>query len=127
MKKISLNDKIINYLPWFRLYDSAVTQMVTVRDVLSHRLGTKTFQGDFVFWDSNLPKDSIVWKMRYLKPNGLFRQDYGYCNSGYLVAGQVLQKVTGQSWEVYTEENILKPLGMNNTYMQTAGMVDRKT
>ena len=63
-KKISLNDKIINYLPWFRLYDSAVTQMVTVRDVLSHRLGTKTFQGDFVFWDSNLPKDSIVWKMR---------------------------------------------------------------
>jgi CubicO group peptidase (beta-lactamase class C family) len=125
-KKLSLNDKIIRHLPWFRLYDSAVTQMVTVRDVLSHRLGTKTFQGDFVFWNSNLPKDSIVWKMRYLKPNGLFRQDYGYCNSGYLVAGQVLQKVIGQSWETYTEENILKPLGMSNTYMQTAGMANRK-
>jgi CubicO group peptidase (beta-lactamase class C family) len=99
--------------------------MANIRDMLCHRLGTKTFQGDFTFWDSNLPKDSIVWKMRYLKPIGQFRQDYGYCNSAFLVAGQILEKVTGQSWENYVEQNILQPLDMTNTYMNTAGLEQR--
>lgn len=123
--KLSLNDKVTKYIPWFKMYDSITTQQATVRDMLSHRLGTKTFQGDFTFWDSNLAKDSIVYKMRYLKPTGLFRQDYGYCNSGFLVAGQILQKVTGQSWENYVAQNILLPLGMSNTYMNTEGMAKR--
>ena len=124
-KKLSLNDKVTKYIPWFRLYDSNVTDMANIRDMLCHRLGTKTFQGDFTFWDSNLPKDSIVWKMRYLKPIGQFRQDYGYCNSAFLVAGQILEKVTGQSWENYVEQNILQPLDMTNTYMNTAGLEQR--
>ena len=69
-KKLSLNDKVTQYIPWFKLYDSASTKLVNIKDMLCHRLGTKTFQGDFTFWDSNLPKDSIIWKMRYLKPAG---------------------------------------------------------
>ncbi|HMU46301.1 MAG TPA: serine hydrolase [Chitinophagaceae bacterium] len=121
-KKLSLNDKVTKYIPWFRLYDSTSTELANVRDMLCHRLGTKTFQGDFTFWDSNLPKDSIVWKMRYLKPPGVFRQDYGYCNSAFLVAGQILEKVTGQSWENYVMQHILIPLGMGTTYMNTAGL-----
>jgi CubicO group peptidase (beta-lactamase class C family) len=125
-KKLSLNDRVTKYLPWFKLYDSNSTRLANIRDMLSHRIGTKTFQGDFTFWDSNLPKDSIIWKMRYLKPAAEFRQDYGYCNSCFLVAGQVLEKVTGQSWETYVQENILSPLGMNNTYMNTAGLSKRK-
>jgi CubicO group peptidase (beta-lactamase class C family) len=124
-KKLSLNDKVTKYIPWFRLYDSNATKMVNVKDLLCHRLGTKTFQGDFTFWDSNLPKDSIVWKMRYLKPPGEFRQDYGYCNSAFLVAGQILEKVTGQTWENYVQQNILTPLAMTNTYMNTAGLANR--
>lgn len=124
-KKLSLNDKVTKYIPWFRLYDSNATNMANVQDMLCHRLGTKTFQGDFTFWDSNLAKDTIVWKMRYLKPVGEFRQDYGYCNSAFLVAGQILEKVTGQTWENYVQENILNPLGMTNTYMNTAGLANR--
>jgi len=123
--KLSLNDRVTKYIPWFRLYDSSSTRLANVRDMLSHRIGTKTFQGDFTFWDSNLPKDSIIWKMRWLKPVGEFRQDYGYCNSCFLVAGQVLEKITGQTWEQYVTENILTPLGMNNTYMNTAGLAKR--
>jgi CubicO group peptidase (beta-lactamase class C family) len=123
--KLSLNDKVSKYIPWFKLYDSNATRLVNVRDLLCHRLGTKTFQGDFTFWDSNLPKDSIIWKMRYLKPPGEFRQDYGYCNSAFLAAGQILEKVTGESWENYVRENILSPLGMTNTYMNTAGLAQR--
>ncbi|MBY0478479.1 MAG: serine hydrolase [Chitinophagaceae bacterium] len=124
-KKLSLEDKVTKYIPWFRLYDSTSTALATVRDMLCHRLGTKTFQGDFTFWNSNLSKDSIIYKMRFLKPSGQFRQDYGYCNSGFLVAGEILQKVTGITWEQYVSENILQPVGMTNTYMNTAGMGKR--
>ena len=99
--------------------------MVNVRDLLCHRLGTKTFQGDFTFWDSNLPKDSIIWKMRYLKPTGEFRQDYGYCNSAFLVAGEILHRVTGKTWENYVKDNILSPLEMSNTFMMTANLDKR--
>lgn len=125
-KRLSLNDKVTKHIPWFRMWDSTSTKLVTLKDMLSHRVGTKTFQGDFTFWDSNLPKDSIVWKMRYLKPPNQFRQEYGYCNAGFLVNGQVLKNVTGKTWETYVEENILNPLGMSNTYMNTAGMAARK-
>lgn len=124
-KKLSLEDKVTKYIPWFRLYDSTSTKLATVRDMLCHRLGTKTFQGDFTFWNSNLPKDSIIYKMRLLKPQGQFRQDYGYCNSAFLVAGEILNKVTGMSWEQYVYENILQPVGMSNTFMNTAGLSSR--
>lgn len=124
-KKLSLNDKVTKYLPWFKLYDTQSTRLANIRDMLCHRIGLKTFQGDFTFWNSNLAKDSIIWKMRYLKPSGEFRQDYGYCNSAFLVAGRILEKVTGNSWEKYIEDNILQPLGMTNTYMNTAGLATR--
>lgn len=124
-KKLSLDDKVTKYIPWFKLYDSTSTKLATVKDMLTHRLGTKTFQGDFTFWNSNLPKDSIIYKMRFLKPEGEFRQNYGYCNSGFLVAGEILNKVTGITWEQYVTENMLLPIGMNNTFMNTAGIGNR--
>ncbi|MCX8019609.1 MAG: serine hydrolase [Chitinophagaceae bacterium] len=120
-QKISLNDKVTKYIPWFRLYDTLSTRLANIKDMLCHRLGLKTFQGDFTFWNSTLPKDSIIWKMRHLKPHGEFRQDYGYCNSGYVVAGKILETVSGTSWENYVREHILKPLGMNATLMNTSG------
>jgi CubicO group peptidase (beta-lactamase class C family) len=125
-KKLSLNDKVTKWLPGFRLYDSNATRMVTVRDMLSHRIGTKTFQGDFTFWDSDLSRDSVIYKMRKLIPGGEFRQDFGYCNAGYVVAGEILTKATGNSWEKYVEENLIRPLGMNNTYLLSAGVAERK-
>ena len=73
-KKLKLDDPVRQYLPDFRLYDSVSTRLVTIRDVLGHRMGTKTFQGDFTFWDSNLSRAEILQKVRYLKPTGLFRQ-----------------------------------------------------
>ena len=124
-KKLSLDDKVTKYIPWYKLYDANVTNLVTVRDVLSHRLGTKTFHGDFTFWNASMPRDTVIWKMRTLVPSAVFRQEYGYCNSGYVTAGKILETVTGTTWENYIEENFLKPIGMNNTYTLTAGMKNR--
>ncbi|HYF29538.1 MAG TPA: serine hydrolase [Chitinophagaceae bacterium] len=115
-KKISLDDKFTKYYPGFKLYDATITSLVTIKDLLSHRIGTKTFQGDFTFWNSRLTRSQVMEKMRLLKPTGLFRQDYGYCNSCFLAAGEVIPKVTGKQWESYMKDSIFTPLEMTSTY-----------
>ena len=114
---LSLNDKITKYFPGYQLYDSISTKMVTIRDMLTHRIGTKTFQGDFTFWNTRLSRKDIMDKMKLLKPVALFRQDYGYCNSCFLTAGEVIPKVTGKSWEDFVQDSIVQPLGMTSTLM----------
>ena len=124
-KKLSLDDKVSKYIKGYELYDKNTTDLVTIRDILSHRIGTKTFQGDFVFWNSNLSRRAIVYKMRLLKPPGIFRQDFGYCNSCFLTAGEVIPVVSGKPWEVYVYDSLLVPLRMNNTHTLGQGMSQR--
>lgn len=124
-KKLSLDDKVSKYLKSFTLYDKNSSELVTIRDLLSHRIGTKTFQGDFVFWNSNLGRQQIINKMRLLKPTGPFRQNYGYCNSCYATAGEVIPLVTGKPWEVYVYDSIILPLGMTNTHTLSQGLSQR--
>jgi CubicO group peptidase (beta-lactamase class C family) len=86
---------------------------VTLRDLLCHRLGTQTFQGDFTFWASTLSRSEVVAKMATLKPQYDFRTRFGYCNAAFLTAGEVLPKVVpGSTWEDLVRQRIFKPLGM---------------
>lgn len=124
-KKISLNDKITVYFTDYKLYDPVSSELVTIRDLLSHRIGTKTFQGDFTFWNSTLTRPEIMRKMRLLRPVGYFRQDYGYCNSCFMTAGQVIPEVTGQAWEKYVQDSILTPLEMNRSTSISHGMAQK--
>jgi CubicO group peptidase (beta-lactamase class C family) len=121
-KKISLNDPITRYFPDYKLYEPATTQMVTLRDLLSHRIGTKTFQGDFTFWNSTLSRGEIMKRMRLLKPSQQFRQDYGYCNSCFLTAGEVIPLVTGRSWEAFITDSLLRPLQMTASLPLSTGI-----
>lgn len=123
--KLSLDDRITKFFPGFRLYNTANTSMVTVRDMLTHRIGTKTFQGDFTFWNTNLSREVIMQRMRLLKPAGVFRQDYGYCNSCYLTAGEVIPKVTGRKWEDFILDSMIIPLEMNETRVLSTGIAEQ--
>ena len=124
-KKLLLDDKVNKYIKDYTLYDKNTTELVTVRDLLSHRIGTKTFQGDFIFWNGKLGRGQIINKMKLLKPTGVFRQSFGYCNSCFLTAGEVIPAVSGKPWEVYVYDSILMPLGMTNTHMLTQGIDQR--
>ena len=117
-KKISLDSQVTKYLPGFELFDPASTALVTIRDLLSHRLGTKDYQGDFAAWDTDLTRQDVINRMRLLKPVYPFRQDFGYSNSGYVAAGEIIPRVSGLSWEKYIERKMLQPLQMNRTYTQ---------
>lgn len=121
-KKLSLDDKIKKYFPDFKLYDANTTNLVTIKDMLGHHLGTKTFQGDFTFWNSALSRKEVMYKMRYLKPTAGFRTNYGYCNSCFLTAGEVIQKVTQKSWEDYVMDSLVTPLNMSRTKTLTSQM-----
>lgn len=123
---ISLDDKISKYFPDYKLYNQTSTELVSLRDLLSHRIGTKTFQGDFTFWNSMLTRKEIMKRMRLLKPINPFRQTFGYCNSCFMTAGQVIPEVVSRSWEQYVQENILTPLEMSRTTAISHGMASKE-
>jgi len=114
-KKLSLDDKVQKWLPDFKLYDPWVAKEANIRDLLCHRLGFETFEGDFMYFDSDLTVAEVREKMGKLKPMYGFRSKWGYTNSAFLTAGEIIPKVTGKSWADYVTENIFKPLGMNNS------------
>lgn len=114
-KIISLDDRVIKWMPDFKMYEEPVTPLVTIRDLLCHRLGLQTFQGDFINWSSNLTRNEIIYNFRNLKPVFGFRARYGYCNAGFLAAGEIIPLVTGMTWDEYITNKILKPLEMNRS------------
>ncbi|RZA01071.1 MAG: serine hydrolase [Sphingobacteriaceae bacterium] len=112
-KTLSLNDKITRYLPSFKLDNKA--SEVTINDLLTHRAGFKTNQGNFTFYNTSLTTQQVIDKIGHIKPVYPFRATYGYTNSAYAVAAEVIPKVTGRPWYIYLKESLFIPLGMNNT------------
>jgi CubicO group peptidase (beta-lactamase class C family) len=114
-KKLSLNDPVTKWLPGFTLDNKMAGEQAIIRDLLCHRLGFRTFQGDFMYWKSNLSRADVIEKMGQLKAVYPFRTTWGYCNAGFLTAGEIIPKVTGMTWEDYIKENFFIPLGMTRT------------
>jgi CubicO group peptidase (beta-lactamase class C family) len=114
-KKLSLNDKVTKWLPEFKLNNKAAGEMAIVRDLLCHRIGFQTFQGDFTYWTSNLSRDQVIEKMGHIVAAYPFRTRWGYTNAAFVAAGQIIPKATGISWEDFLRTRIFQPLGMNNT------------
>jgi CubicO group peptidase (beta-lactamase class C family) len=113
--KLSLDDKVVKWWPEFKVHDPWITKEMNIRDLLSHRMGYETFQGDFMFFDSDLQAAQVFEKFGKLKPMHGFRSRWGYTNAGFAAAGEVIHKVSGKTWEQYLEEEIIAPLGMERT------------
>ncbi|MFD2872678.1 serine hydrolase [Mucilaginibacter ximonensis] len=121
-KKLSLDDNVSKYLSWFKLENKDAGNQVIIRDLLCHRLGFKTFQGDFTFYNSNLTREQVIGRLAQMKATYPFRTKWGYTNSAFLTAGEIIPKADGKTWEAYLRDNIFAPLGMNNTLALTADM-----
>ncbi len=113
--KLTWDTKVIDVLPGFRLYDSYVTQELTIRDLLSHRSGLGLGGGDMLWMYSNFTGPEMVERIRHLKPASSFRSRYAYQNMMFLVAGQVVEHVTQKPWDQVVAERIFTPLGMTRT------------
>ncbi len=124
--KLSLDDKVVKWLPWFKLYESNSTQLVSIKDMVTHRIGFETFQGDFCHWSTNTTRREVMEKMAKIRPVYDFRDKWGYCNAGYVVAGEIMEKATGKKWEDYIRETFFIPLGMQETYSLTIDFKNAK-
>jgi len=114
--KIKWDDKVIDHMPDFRMWDPWVTREMTIRDLLVHRSGLGLGQGDLLFLpNSTLSRKETVRRIRYLKPATSFRSGYAYDNILYMAAGQLIEEVTGETWEKYLHGHVFGPLGMRNS------------
>ncbi|MCA2005350.1 MAG: beta-lactamase family protein, partial [Ignavibacterium sp.] len=114
-RKLKLEDRVIKYLPDFKMKDEWVTSHLNLLDIVSHRMGLETFQGDFMYWTSDLTADEVIEKFGKLTPKYEFRTKYGYTNAGYALAGKVIEKVSGKSWAEFVKDKIFKPLEMSSS------------
>ena len=115
--KLDWDDRVIQYLPWFSLYDPFVSNEMRIRDLLCHRSGLKTFSGDLLWYETNYTREEVIQRARFLEPAYGFRYRYGYSNIMFLAAGQIIPEVTGSTWDEFIRERLLNPLGMSNTYI----------
>jgi CubicO group peptidase (beta-lactamase class C family) len=113
--------RVIDYLPWFRMWDPWVTREITVRDLLVHRSGLGLGQGDLLYWpESDVTREEIVRAVRHLEPATSFRSAYAYDNILYHVAALVIEEVSGVTWEEFVRSRIIEPLEMNDTRVTRA-------
>lgn len=114
-KRLLLDEKVTKYMRDFKLYDETSTSLCTVRDLLCHRIGLQTFQGDFLNWGSNLTRKEIIEHLALTKPVHPFRYKYGYCNAAFITAGELIKNVTDTSWDDYIKYHFFEPLAMKHT------------
>lgn len=113
--KLDWDDRVVEYLPYFALYDTWVSQHTTIRDILSHRVGLGTFSGDNIWYKSTLPARELIKRYKHVPQAYDFRAGYGYSNLMFIAAGEIIETVTGKSWAENVQERILGPLGMTRT------------
>ncbi len=121
-KKVSWQDKVVDHLPDFQMYDPWVAKEFTVTDSMAQRSGLVGYAGDaqsFLGFD----RAHLIRSLRYMKPVSSFRSQFAYQNGFWLVAGSIIEKVTGQSWEDNVKKRILEPLGMTSTTVDTVGFL----
>jgi CubicO group peptidase (beta-lactamase class C family) len=124
--KLRWDARVIDYLPEFQMYDPNVSREIMVKDLLCHRCGLGLGAGDLMLWPaSDLNRKEILRRVRYIKPASSFRTTYAYNNIMFVVAGELLEKVSGLRWEDFVHEKIQKRVGMNYSNTSCA-LVDKE-
>lgn len=118
--KLRLDDPVIKYLPWFTPQPAGPDDgPITIEQLLSHSSGLQREAGDH--WSSyNFPSET---ELKALMPNrqAAFppQSRWKYSNLAFAIAGQVVEKITGQRWADYVQAHIIKPLAMDGTSIDT--------
>ena len=116
--KLSWDDPVTDHLPSFQLHEPYATREVTVRDLLTHRAGLGN--ADYLWYVADLPADSMVGKLRLIRPEYSLRSGFIYQNVMYIAAGEVVRAVSGMPWDEFVRTRIFQPLGMASTYPRAA-------
>jgi len=112
--KLKWDDRVTDFIAEFRLYNPYVTEEFTIRDLLTHRSGLGLGAGDLMIWpdSASFTRKEIIHNLRYLKQASGFRTRYDYDNLMFIVAGEIIERTSGMSWEDFVEKRIMQPLNM---------------
>ncbi|MBK8975227.1 MAG: serine hydrolase [Planctomycetes bacterium] len=106
------DDRVVDHLPGFELADPWITRQLTVRDLLCHRSGLKTFEGDLLWYGSDRTDADVFALLQRLPITQRFRDQFGYQNLMYMVAGMLVEHATGHPWQDVVRGELMGPLGM---------------
>jgi CubicO group peptidase (beta-lactamase class C family) len=124
--KLEWDQPVRTYLPGFAMSDPYVTHELTVRDLLVHRSGLGLGAGDLLWWPpSTYNRKEIARRIRYIPLSTSFRSAYAYDNVLYLVAGELIEAVSGQSWEDFVRGRILRRIGMTDSDVRHSGATEK--
>ena len=115
--KLRWSDKVVDIIPEFRMYDSYVTEHFTIVDLVTHRSGLGLGAGDLMFIPdgSDFTIDDILSSFQHQEPVSEFRTKYDYDNLLYIVAGEVINRVSGKPWGQFVEDEIMERIGMKRS------------
>lgn len=123
--KLRLEDPVRTHLPAFSVKDAEASARVTVRDTLTHMSG---WEGDY-FDDPSSGDDAlqrIVERMSMLEQTARVGEMWGYNNSGFYLAGRIIEVVTGKPFERALRELVLDPIGIERAYYFPAEVMTRR-
>ncbi|HNY41328.1 MAG TPA: serine hydrolase, partial [Bryobacteraceae bacterium] len=125
-KKLAWDDRVIDRLPSFQMGDPYVSREMRIRDLLIHNSGLALGAGDLMYFpESTFTSDEVYSRLRYVPLSTSFRSRYAYDNILYLVAGKVIETMSGKPWDVFIRERILDPLGMTQTALSVKTLASR--
>jgi CubicO group peptidase (beta-lactamase class C family) len=108
--KLDLDKPVHDYLPELVFYNEHLTNHVTPRDMMTHRTGLP--RHDYAWYGSTTPRDSLLYRIRFLEPSTELRQSWQYNNFMFLAQGMLAEKLYGKTWEALIKEKIFEPLNM---------------
>ena len=120
--KVDWDDPVIKYLPDFAMYDPWVTQHVTIRDLLNHKLGIQRWNRLF-FNNEEFDEDDFIHRIRYMQPVKDFRTRFHYGNEQFITAGKIIEVVSGMRYVDFLRQRIFEPLEMHSTYANLQEML----
>jgi CubicO group peptidase (beta-lactamase class C family) len=125
MGKLDLQALVRTYLPQFRVADEATSAQVTIWHLLTHVSG---WEGD-LFRDTGAGDDAMAKYMaemadlEQLAPLGTV---WSYNNSGFYLAGYLIEQVTGQSYEAAMAELVFAPLGLKRCFYSPGDVITHR-
>ncbi len=123
------DDKVVKHIPEFKMYDDYVTNNFTVQDLLTHRSGLGLGAGDLMLFPdgSNFTMNDVLKAFQHFEPVSPFRSKFDYDNLLYLVAGELIARVSGKPWSDFIEDEILNPLQMQHSYANYGAAANTET
>lgn len=114
--KLTWKTKVIDIIPEFQMPDPYVTREFTIIDLLSHNSGLGKGAGDLMIWpQTTLTNADVIKGLKHLPQVSSFRSEFAYDNLMYVIAGEIIAKLTSMTWQEAIQARIFTPLGMTNT------------